>query len=221
MCTSIVTGKEGTTPVLVDKKGNTIKVCNPETGEESTRYISSSFNTTKPVLVDTEGTLTQVRIVQLMWQSNTDEYIDPAYTDPALLKTITITQAVYFNLRKKKKINSVSFKKDQRIWEIDKAKKDADKDDNHDGFSIGTDANCSDTGSDVMPSLLNVTKRSLAMFMPLSDVTKPRTNKRKSDIHTNKLLATTFRDQYHCVTLKPVTNNIGKQEPKAFLKKMS
>ena len=39
------------------------------------------------------------------------------------------------------------------------------------------------------------------MSMPLSDVTNPRTDKRKSDIHTNKLSATTFKDQYHCVQL--------------------
>ena len=55
--------------------------------------------------------------------------------------------------------------------------------------------------------------------MPLLDITKPRTDKRKSDIHTNKLLATTFRDQCHCATLKPLTNNMGKQEQKATLKK--
>ena len=56
------------------------------------------------------------------------------------------------------------------------------------------------------------------MSIPLPDVTKPRTDKRKSDIHNNKLSATTFRDQYHCATLKPATNNIGKQEQRATLK---
>ena len=38
-------------------------------------------------------------------------------------------------------------------------------------------------------------------------------------MHTNKLLATTFKGPSHCAALKPVTNNIGKQERKAILKK--
>ena len=98
-------------------------------------------------------------------------------------------------------------------------KEDADKADNHNRFPVCTDAACSDACSDVMPSFLEVTKRSLSMSMPLSDVTKPRTDRRKSDIHTNKLSPTTFIDQYHCATLKPVTNFIGKQEGSATLKK--
>ena len=116
-------------------------------------------------------------------------------------------------------MNLVTFKKDQRFWIIDEAEKDADKEDNHDGFPVCTNAACSDACSDVMPSFSDITKRSLSMSIPLLDVTKPRTDKHKSDIHTNKLLTTTFRDQYHYATLKPVTNNIGKQERKATLKK--
>ena len=181
---------------------------NAKTGEESTRYISPSLETTKPVLVDKEGTTTQVRKVSLMSPTNPDAHTDPAFTDPALLITRTINPKVYSKVKKKKKMKSVPFKKDQRFWTIDEAKEDADKDDNHDGISVCTDAACSDACSDFMPSFLNVTKCSLFMSMPLSDVTKPRTNRRKSDTHTNKLLATTFKDQSHCATLKPVTNNI-------------
>ena len=113
----------------------------------------------------------------------------------------------------------VPFKKGQRFWTIDEAKEDADNEDNHDGFLVCKDAACSDACSDVMPSFLDVTKRSLSMSMPLSDGTKPRTDKLKSDLHTNKLSATTLRDQYNFAILKPVTNNIEKQEQRATLKK--
>ena len=116
-------------------------------------------------------------------------------------------------------MNLVTSKKDQRFWKIDEAKEDADKEDNHGKFPVCTNAACSDSYSDVMPSFLDVTKRSLFMYIPLLDVTKPRTDKCKSDIHASKLLATTFRDQYHCATLNPMTNNTRKQERKATLKK--
>ena len=64
----------------------------------------------------------------------------------------------------------------------------ADNKDNHDDFSVCIDTAGSNAYyTDVMPSFLDVTKRSLSITMPLSDGTKPRTDKLKSDINTNKL----------------------------------
>ena len=197
MCPSTVTGEdstqyisssmETTKLVLMDKEGITIQVCSPVTGEESTRYISSSLETTKPVLVDKEGTTIPVRKVSLMSPRNPDAHIDPAFTDLVLLIKNTITLKDYSKVKKKEHMNLVPFKKDQRFWTIDEAEEDADNEDNHDDFSVCADAACSDAYSDVMPSFLDVTKCSLSMPMPLSDGTKPRTDKLKSDTHTNKL----------------------------------
>ena len=157
VCTSTVIRKEATQSTVGTVCTSTV------TGEELTQ--SSLLETTKSVLVNT----------------NLDVHTDPTFTDPALLITRTITPKVYSNLKKKKKINVVLFKIDQRFWTTDEVKEDADKEDNHDGFSVCTDAACSDACSDVMPSFLDVTKRSLFMSMPLSDFTKPRTDKSKFD----------------------------------------
>ena len=75
-------------------------------------------------------------------------------------------------------MNFVSFKKDQQFWTIDEPKEDAEKDNNYDEFSICTDAAFFNSCFDFMPSLVDVIKHSLSMFMPLSDITKPRPNKR-------------------------------------------
>ena len=111
-------------------------------------------------------------------------------------------------------MNLVTFKEDQRFWTLYETKKDREKEDNHDVSPVCTNTACSNACFGVMSSFLDVTNHSLSMPMPLSDITKPRT-----DIHTNKLSTTTFRDQYHCGTLKPVINNIDKQERRATLKK--
>ena len=150
------------------------------TGEKSTQYIPSLLETTKSVIVDTIP----------------NAHTDPAYTDPVLLGKRTITPKDHFKVKKKKSMDLVMFKKDQRFWTIDEAEEDVDKKENHVGFPVCTNAACSNACSDVMPSFLDVTKRSLSMSMSLSDLTKPRMDKRKSDIHTNKLSVTTFRDQY-------------------------
>ena len=118
-------------------KSTVSTVCtSPVTEEESTQYISSSLETTKPVLVDKEGTTILVRKVSLMMKTNTDAHTDPAFTDSALLIKKTITLKDYSEVKKKKKMNLVPFKKDQRFWTIDEAEEDADKEDNHDGFSV-------------------------------------------------------------------------------------
>ena len=59
-----------------------------------------------------------------------------------------------------KEMTLVPFKKNQLFLTRDEAKEYADKDKNHDGFSVCTDA-FPDAGSDVTPSYLDVTKRSL------------------------------------------------------------
>ena len=156
-------------------KPPTFKVVCPSTitGEESIRYISSSLKTTKPVPLDKEGTTTQVGKVPLMAQTNPDAHTDPAFTDPALLIKKMIILKDYSKVKKKKKMNLVQFKKDERFWTIDEVEEDADKEDNDDDFSFCTDAAGSDAYTDVMSSFLDVTKRSLSLSMPLSDGTKP------------------------------------------------
>ena len=47
-------------------------------------------------------------------------------------------------------MNLVTFKKDQRFWTIDEAEENADKEENHDGFPVCTNAACLDACSDVM-----------------------------------------------------------------------
>ena len=155
------------------------------TGEESTRYILSSLETTKPVLVDTEGTTTLVRKISLISTTNPvptlglsrpilllNAHTDSAFTDQALLGKRTITPKDYSKVKKKNKMNLVTFKKDQRCWTEDESEEDAEREDIHDGFPVCTNAACSDAFSDVMPSFLDITKRSLSLSMPLLDVTK-------------------------------------------------
>ena len=52
---------------------------------------------------------------------------DPAFIDPVLLVKRTITQKDYSDVKKKKKINLVTFNTDKRFWTIDEAEEDADK----------------------------------------------------------------------------------------------
>ena len=82
-------------------------------------------------------------------------------------------------MKKKKKMNLVMFKKDQRFLTIDEPEEDAEK------KIIMSDSQFESMllvlilVLDVMSSFLDVTKHSLSMSISLSDVTKPRPDKRK------------------------------------------
>ena len=67
----------------------------PVTGEESTQYILSLLETTKPGLVDKEGTTILARKVSLMMTTIPDAHTDQAFTDPDILIKSTITQKDY------------------------------------------------------------------------------------------------------------------------------
>ena len=148
VCPIPVTGEEFTRYISATKSTEGTMCLSAVTGEELTRYISSLLETPNPV-----PTLGSTMPILLM-----NTHTDPAFIVPALLIKRRITPNDYAKVKKKKKMNLVTFKKGLRFWTIDEAKESADKEDNHDIFSVCTNFACSDACPDVMPSFLDVTQ---------------------------------------------------------------